>query len=258
MLIVITSRENEKIKQVLKLASSAAARREEGLFVAETPKLVLDLLAFGAAPQELYCTKEALQAYPALEEAPCALFLISEGVSEKLSGQKSDTGVFLVAKTPAAGAFQPEALGRYLCLDRVQDPANVGAALRTAGAMGFTAAVLGEGCADPFSGKALRASMGAAIKLPLYKENLPNACRRLAAAGVDVVAAALENAKELGSFTPKGGVAVLVGSEGQGLSEAVLAESTVRLRIPMAAGTESLNAAAAAAIFMWEFREGSQ
>lgn len=250
----ITSRENEKIKGAARLLSSAADRRESGLFAAETPKLVLDLLAYGVRPKELYCTEKALAVNPALRRANCPLFLISDGVAEKLSTQKSPTGVCLVAHAPQPGKEPFRTDGRYVCLDRVQDPANVGATLRTAAAMGFTAAVLGEGCADPFSPKALRASMGAAVKLPLYRGEIGALCRQLAAAGVDVVAAALEGAQDIGAYRPKAGVAVLVGSEGQGLSPEALAGATVRLRIPMAAHTESLNAAAAAAIFLWEFR----
>ena len=251
---IITSRENEKIKQVVRLLASAAERRERGLFVAETPKLVLDLLTYGAVPEELYCTEKALAAHPLLAQAACPLYVIGEAVSQKLSAQKSPTGAYLVARLPAAAAGPFQKDGRYVCLDRVQDPANVGAALRTAAAMGFTAAVLGDGCADPFSPKALRASMGAAVKLPLYRGEIGALCRQLAAAGVDVLAAALEGACDIGTYRPRAGVAVLVGSEGQGLSPEALSAATVRLRIPMAGNTESLNAAAAAAIFLWEFR----
>ena len=142
---------------------------------------------------------------------------------------------------------------RYLALEEVQDPANVGAVLRSAAAFGFAGVLLTPGCADPFSAKAMRASMGAAFKLPLYQtDDLPAALRRFAQGGAAAVAAALRGAVDLRSYHYDGGGLVLaIGNEGNGLSEAVIDACTAVVKIPICT-MESLNAAAAAAVLMWE------
>ena len=142
-------------------------------------------------------------------------------------------------------------------LEAVQDPGNVGTLLRSAAAFGFDAVLLGPGCAAPFSPKVLRASMGAAGRLPLgVCRDLEGAIGELRARGVCCLAAALYRARpldEAGRCFP-GGVCVVIGSEGQGLRRETVAACDAAVRIPMTDRVESLNAGVAGSILLWHFR----
>ena len=249
----IESKENARIKEIIKLSLSASARREAGLFVAETPKLVLDLAAFGAEVKEVYYTQRALKNTPQLEGLPGAHFFIRESVAEKISGQKSASGVYMLAKLPVSDPLYSGR--RYVALEHVQDPANVGAVLRAAAAFGIDGVVLTRDSADPFSPKALRASMGAAVKLPVFwADDIAATARAFAGQGFAVAAAMLEGAVDIDKYAAPEKLLILIGSEGQGLSQQAQQAAAVRLKIPMSGNTESLNAAVAAAIFIWQFR----
>ena len=142
-------------------------------------------------------------------------------------------------------------------LEAVQDPGNVGTLLRSAAAFGFDAVLLGPGCAAPFSPKVLRASMGAAGRLPLgVCADLPAALGALRGRGVACLAAALYKARPLDAVGTQfpGGVCVVIGSEGQGLSDAAIAACSAAVRIPMTDRVESLNAGVAGSILLWHFR----
>jgi tRNA G18 (ribose-2'-O)-methylase SpoU len=148
----------------------------------------------------------------------------------------------------------PSVLGDKLVLmEAVQDPGNVGAILRTMDAAGFNGAILTPGCADPYAPKALRATMGAIFRIPtLQAESAVQAVETLKMEGYAVVAAELGGAdfferKPLGNK-----VCLIIGNEGAGITKETLAAATHRYRLPMKGGAESLNAAAAAAIMIYE------
>ncbi len=251
----ITSRDNEQVKQAVRLAGSGALRREERLFFAETPKLCLDLAAAGAQVKTLFYTAEALERHPAVQSLAGEHFLVTHPVADKLSSQQQPAGVFALFQLPQENECPLEKGGHYLALEGLQDPANVGAALRSAAAFGWQGAFL-LNCADPYSPKALRAAMGATVKLPLWQlESADDLQNRLQPAGIPLAAAVLEDAVSLTAFSGENGVCVAIGSEGQGLSPQLIALADQRLYIPMAPGTESLNAAAAAAVFLWQLRK---
>lgn len=251
----ITSRENGKIKYACRLAASASARRSEGAFLAEGYKLCRDL-AKTCTPVMLFYTEAALQKHPQLADMPCPQYLVAPQAAQKLAGAAADQGVFAVLKMPPAPAGILHAGGRYLALERVQDPGNVGALLRSAAAFGYTAALLSPGCADPFAPKTLRAGMGAAGVIPVLQvEDLPAVIESLGAQGVVCLAAALEGSRPLnelaGPFT--GGLCIVIGSEGQGLCGETIAACPASVRIPMAGGIESLNAGVAGGVLLWHF-----
>ena len=148
--------------------------------------------------------------------------------------------------------------GRYLALERVQDPGNVGTLIRSAAAFGFDGVILSEGCASPYAPKTLRASMGAAVRVPVIETGpLPPALARLRQLGIRCLAAALEHSEPLGPVPAAhpGGVCVVVGSEGQGLEGDTIAACDAAVRIPMTDRVESLNAGIAGSILLWHFRE---
>lgn len=254
---VITSRENPRIKRACALRDSEKQRAAAGLFFAEGPKLCLDL-ARGCRAAELYATAPALAHTPALAGLGPAVVEITNPVAEKLAGTRSTQGVFALFETPATDPAPLLATARrILALEAVQDPGNVGTLLRSAAAFGFDAVLLGPGCAAPFSPKVLRASMGAAGRLPLgVCADLPAALGALRGRGVACLAAALYKARPLDAVGTQfpGGVCVVIGSEGQGLSDAAIAACSAAVRIPMTDRVESLNAGVAGSILLWHFR----
>ena len=254
---VITSRENPRIKRACALRDSEKQRAAAGLFFAEGPKLCLEL-ARGCRAAELYATAPALAHTPALAALGPAVVEITQPVAEKLAGTRSTQGVFALFETPATDPAPLLATARrILALEAVQDPGNVGTLLRSAAAFGFDAMLLGPGCAAPFSPKVLRASMGAAGRLPLgVCADLPAALGALRGRGVACLAAALYKARPLDAVGTQfpGGVCVVIGSEGQGLSDAAIAACSAAVRIPMTDRVESLNAGVAGSILLWHFR----
>ena len=254
---VITSRENPRIKRACALRDFEKQRAAAGLFFAEGPKLCLEL-ARGCRAAELYATAPALAHTPALAALGPAVVEITQPVAEKLAGTRSTQGVFALFETPATDPAPLLATARrILALEAVQDPGNVGTLLRSAAAFGFDAVLLGPGCAAPFSPKVLRASMGAAGRLPLgVCADLPAALGALRGRGVACLAAALYKARPLDAVGTQfpGGVCVVIGSEGQGLSDAAIAACSAAVRIPMTDRVESLNAGVAGSILLWHFR----
>lgn len=249
----ITSRDNDKVKHAVKLASSSAFRAQAGLLFAEGPRLCLDL-ALNLEPVRLFAAEETLAQWPALAALAPETYLVGGHVAEKLSTTRSTQGAFGLFRLPAPdwNTLRPEK-GVLLC-DAVQDPANVGTMIRTAAGLGFGGVVLAGPCADPYSPKMLRAGMGAVGRVPVLMEDDPlEAAERLKAAGCTLVAAALEGAVPLNEAEHARPVALLVGNEGAGLSAGLLAAAGLRVAIPMENGVESLNVAAAAAILMYHF-----
>ncbi len=245
---LITSRTNPLCAHIRKLNASAAYRREQGQFTAEGPKLLAEAFAHGAQVLAVL-TPEGVEA-PAPQgvrrvELPGGLF-------ESLCDTRTPQGVLFVCRMP--GHDLPERLDgrRYLVLDGVQDPGNVGTVWRTADAFGADGILLLEGCADPFSPKTVRATMGAVFRLPVYvtrETTLQQAC---AEAGLPLYATALRDDAEDVREAALERCAVVIGSEGKGVRPEVLALCEKTLKIPMRARCESLNAAVAAAVVLWE------
>ena len=250
----ITSRENAKIKYACAVRDSEKQRAADGLFFAEGPKLCLEL-AKSCTPRAMYATAAALAKTPELAQFDPAE--IAPHVAEKLSGTKSNQGVFALFETPVPPADTLDTARRILALEGVQDPGNVGTLLRSAAAFGFDAVVLGPGCASPLSPKTLRSSMGAAGRLPtLHSDDLPAALAALRARGVTTLATALYRSRpldEAGNDFP-GGLCVVIGSEGQGLTDRTVEACDMAVRIPMTDRVESLNAAVAGSVLLWHFR----
>lgn len=253
----ITSRDNPKVKYACKLADSPGFRRSEGRFFAEGRKLCPEL-AKGAALEQLFYTAAAAQKCPELAGLPGQHFLVEEHVAQKLAGVPAPQGVFGVFRTPQHTLDEVRRGGRYLALERVQDPGNVGTLIRSAAAFGFDGVILSEGCASPYAPKTLRTSMGAAVRVPVIETGpLPPALARLRQLGIRCLAAALEHSEPLGPVPAAhpGGVCVVVGSEGQGLEGDTIAACDAAVRIPMTDRVESLNAGIAGSILLWHFRE---
>lgn len=255
--VEITSRNNEKVKHFIKLAESARQRRAERLFALEGVRLCCDAACSGFAVAELYFTDTAAQKY-AEQLSPlqaCAQnsFLISEDVSAKLSDTVHPQGVFcLVQMKPDVSAVLVSGK-KYIALENVQTPDNLGAVARTAEALGIDALVTAGGC-DIYNPKALRAAMGSLLRLPVVESpDLELTVLQAKGLGLPVyVTVPAAQARQITEIDFSGGAVVVIGNEGKGISPAIQAAATERITIPMRGKAESLNASAAAVITMWE------
>lgn len=262
----ITSVKNERVKAAAKLGSSPKARREAGAFLLEGLRLCMDVVRSGLRCRELFVSEEFREKhgdeYEALAAVSDEVFLVSEAVLEKLSDTRTPQGVCAVVRMPeqqdllaeaaaadAAGAGTPPKL---LLLENIQDPANLGAVARTAEALGLRGLLVAGGC-DVYAPKALRASMGALLRLAVEEVDAVDAVRRAKAAGYGTYASTPDaGAVPVGDADLSGPTLMVVGNEANGVTPETQEACGTRVTIPMAGRAESLNAAAAAAILMWE------
>ncbi|MEG2769556.1 MAG: RNA methyltransferase [Oscillospiraceae bacterium] len=252
---IITSRENDKIKALCALVQSSTARQKSGKFVAEGIKLCRDLVQY-CTPVEVYFTKSVQEKYPEVEDFCEVSYGISDSVAKKISDVQTPQGLFCVFDMPCEKPIEKvEANTRILVLDTLQDPSNVGAALRSAVAFGFDTAVLSCDTADVYSPKALRSAMSSTLKLKVYRvDDLADEIQRLEKINVMCLAARLENSCDMREVSPTGALAVVIGSEGGGISETVANACQKSVRIPISQSMQSLNAAVAAGILLYHYR----
>ena len=244
----ITSRQNPFLKQIGKLNNAKSERRKAGVFPGEGPKLLEEAVKAGV---EITATVSAegflVPSIPGARQVE-----VPREVLESLCDTKTPQGVLFLCRLP--GTKAPEKLegSRYLVLDGVQDPGNVGTIWRTADALGADGLILVHSCADPFSPKTVRSTMGACFRLPVYEvseEELPGLLER---SGLPLYATALREDTVDIKTADLSRSAVVIGSEGKGISDALLNMSEKTLKIPMRERCESLNAASAATIVLWE------
>ena len=262
--IRIASKENRLYRRLLAVRSGRPEEGDGDRLLVEGYRLCSDALASGIRA-DLLVLSEDVGTDPRSATLADALpdgagtVLLSDPLFRRLCRTEEPQGFLLLLPGPGLRTLPPAAdpQGRYLVLEDVRDPGNVGSMVRTADAAGLSAVVCTPGCADPFGDKALRASMGSAFHLPVVRAEFPETCAWLRAAGLIVVAADLDGEDALDGSVPGRG-AVLVGNEAEGLSGRALAESDRRVRIPMPGRAESLNAAAAAAVLVYEMLRASR
>ena len=251
---IITSLQNPLVKRWRGLNKSRAARVEAGQFLAEGEHMAGEALKENKA-RALLIDERAREKYSALAESAkgVSVFYLASHVMEALCDAKTPQGVIAVCDLP--GNEKTENPGPFLvALDGVQDPGNVGTILRTMDAAGYTCLLMDEKTADPYAPKALRATMGAAFRIPAVRcADLPKTLRSLAETGYEIVAGDLHGEPFYRRGKAKEKICVVIGNEGQGISPAVFAEATMRLKIPIVGGAESLNAAVAGAVMMYDF-----
>ena len=254
---VVQSRANPLYKRLRALVDRGAAREA---CLLEGPKLTLEALSAGvrvieaAAAPRAERTPAGAQALAALAAAGVAVRRVSEELLASLSEAETAQGLLAVAERPTFER-SPAAAGPPLVLvaDAVQNPGNLGGLLRSAEAAGATHAFLTAGCADPFSWKALRGSMGSAFRLPHSRgRSLDGVLDELLRDGVRVVATAADAETRYDEADLRGPVAVLVGGEGAGLPAEAQARAAVRVRVPLRPPVESLNVGVAAALVLFE------
>ena len=243
----ITARKNPFLQQVRKLLSSRKEREAAGLFVSDGTKLLQEAVRYWDGLDTVILSDGVEAEVP----ASVRVVRVPEEIMAYISPMETPQGALFLCRLPEKKAFVPQK--GMLLLDGIQDPGNLGTILRTADALDIPVALL-EGCADPFSHKVVRASMGAVFRVVPVQTTWEEAKAALKNTGIPVGVTALsDRAKDLRQ-TDLSGMAVVIGSEGRGVRREVLDSADAELIIPMNPHCESLNAAVAATIVMWEMK----
>ena len=252
----LTSRHNPIVQQTRALLRSAAERRESALFAAEGVKLAAELASRGWQPEYVLSTQQNSETISELfADSDVTFYVLGDELLAYVTGESAPQGVICVCKIHWPPSFSAQ--GNALVLCGIQDPGNMGTILRTAAAFGIRDIFTDSGCADIYSPKTLRASMGAVFALSVREcgDDAGKAIDSLRGSGYSVLAAALRAEKIM---TPpeafeafRGRRALVLGSEGRGLPDEIIASCDAAVCIPMD-GMESLNVAVAAGILMWE------
>lgn len=252
--VKITSKDNQLIKFVSLLQSSSKQRKESKLFVLEGLRICDDAYENNIKFDKLIVTETALKKYKDSVELfsnnSDSCYVLTENLFKKISDTNSPQGVIVVAKVPETSKVISKE-GRYIALENLADPSNLGAIARTAEALGVNGIIISSDSCDPFSPKSLRSSMGTLLRLPVFVVDDIMSCiksnqLRSFACVVD------RDADNISSFDFKNGDVLLIGNEANGLSGNVKSSADFLITIKMQGKAESLNAAAAAAIAMWE------
>jgi len=257
MTVTIESRDNPRIKRMMKLAKDPGFRREESALVAEGEVMLDEALRAGCAVGEVFVDR-AKGLSPRLAAAlpgETKVVLTNDRIIRALTSVETPQGVVFCCQIPKAPGALPDE-GGFLVLDEVRDPGNVGAILRSADAFASPLVVLTGRCADPWSPKVIRATMGAAFRVGVLPMERAELVRNLREKGVPLYASALAADARDVRTVDLSRAAVVVGNEAAGVSEELLDLAGGTVKIPMPGAAESLNASVAASILLWEMKRG--
>lgn len=256
---MITSLQNKAVKEAAALLGKKKERDRRGLFVVEGIKL------FDEAPTEriaqVYLAQSArtqlmAQYEEKLKKLPCEV--VSDEVFAKMSDTVTPQGILCLVRQFTYNieemlSQKEEKHLLFILLEDLQDPGNLGTIFRTAEAAGANGIIMSSGTADLYNPKTIRSTMGSVYRVPFfYTEDLPSAAATLKSRGVRIMAAHLSGRKEYDACDYREGTAFLIGNEGRGLREETAALADERIRLPMEGQVESLNAAVASSILLYE------
>jgi TrmH family RNA methyltransferase len=252
----VTSRQNALVKRFRALAQE----RADGEVLLDGIHLVEEALASGIQVDLALFSESAARGrlatlVRAVERTGTRTVAVTDGIFPSVSPVQHASGVVAIARITAASMddvlrTRPSLL---LLLDGVQDPGNLGAIVRAAEACGATGVIVGTSSADAFGWKALRGAMGSSLRVPIMQRvAMPEALRRMKAGGVRVFAAVARDGTPLPACDLRGDAAVLLGGEGAGLPDRLVATADAKLTIPMNPPVESLNVAVASALVLYE------
>lgn len=257
-MFIITSKDNVNIKNVVKLKSSSKQRKKAGLFIAEGVRICYDAMLSNAEIVSFFVTETAMQKfedkYNELSNYADKTFVVSSAVFSMISDTSTPQGFLCVIKTlDKSNQFDTiKDGGKFLALDNLQDPNNLGTILRSAEAFGIDGIIMSQDCCDVYSPKVVRGSMGAVFRLPFIfcdsiKEFLLNNQQLNSyAAVVD------KGAKSICDVSFNEPCVTVIGNEGNGLKKETIDVCQEQITIPMNGKAESLNASTAASIIIWE------
>lgn len=255
---MITSSDNKGVKAVIQLEQKAKERREQGLFVAEGIKMFLE------APvdiiEKVYVSESFFKQMPEtcrakLETEILHYEAVSDEIFIKMSDTKTPQGILCVARQ---NRYDMSAMFKTLnpmiiILETIQDPGNLGTVFRAAEGAGVNGIIMSDDTADIYSPKTIRSTMGAVYRMPfLYVRDLHIIIEEMQKKNITVYAAHLKGAKDYDEFNYQSGTAFLIGNEANGLRDETAKAADVAIKIPMLGKVESLNAAVAASVLMYE------
>lgn len=254
---MISSSDNKQVKNVIQLISSSKARKKQGLFVVEgirmiqeTPLERIEAVYIAASYEDDYLQHPMSQ--------NCAYEVVEDKIFQKMSDTQTPQGILaLVHKRSYTinEILEGKSEGCILILDGIQDPGNLGTMIRTGEGAGIAGVILSKDTVDLYNPKTIRSTMGSIYRVPhVISESLMETVEELKQKGVYVIATHLRGVKEYQELEYVGLTGVLIGNEGNGLSETLVDLADELVRIPMEGSVESLNAAIAAALFMYEIK----
>ena len=252
-MIEIQSRQNAALKHLARLGRERKYRRSTGEMLCEGEKMLTEALRSGAEIKTVLVRRgfesgELRQA----EKQGAAMYCAEDALFCLASEVESPQNVIFSCMQPQWDAAALDDREQVLLLDGLQDPGNLGTILRTAEAFALGAVVLCEGCADPFSPKVVRSTMGAVFRRPVWSATPEELGALLRRSGIPLYGAALRPDALDARQVDYSRCALAIGSEGRGLSREVLELCDKTVLIPMSPRCESLNAAIAAAVLLWE------
>lgn len=250
----ITSKDNSFIKLVCELQRSSKVREDYSLFVLEGLRICKDAFYNGIRFDKLIVSRTAFEKYSEeifkFSKISNENILIPDSLFKKISETKSPQGIIAVAHKPQKPEIDFKK-GRFIGLENLQDPSNLGAVARTAEALGVSGIIMSKNCCDPYSPKSLRASMGTLLRLPVViTENFAEDIKSFGL--VSYACVVNSNALPINEVNFSDGCIVLIGNEANGLTEETVKNSDFSVTIPMKGKAESLNASVAASIAAWE------
>lgn len=258
---IITSKDNPAVKLYQRLSSSKKDRLQYGLFVLEGMRIVQDAVAENADLYALIVTERAFEKFGnELFQADlrnAKKIVISNELGNKIASTNQTQGVFAVCRIPIGRKMVFRKNGRYIVLFGLQDPGNVGMIIRTADALGMDGIIMSGSC-DLYSPKVIRSTMGSVFRMNIVIENDTDALfEQLRGSGVTSCASVIDtDAEKVSECGFDGANAIFIGNEGNGLPREISERCDRKITIPMHGNINSLNAAMAAGIMMWELSNG--
>ena len=247
--MVITSTKNELVKAMRRL-KERSARRDMGLHLIEGERLVFDALESGVVPETIFIEEGRTKLSQRLEGFGLPYIEVSSSVLQAVADTPSPQGIAASVRTPDTSLPSELGDGLFVALDALQDPGNLGTIIRTADAMGAAGILLGRGCTDAFSPKALRASMGSSYHLPIYEAELGCCIPLLKRQSFLPICGHLNGRIGVPDIGENRRILIVIGNEGNGVSDEV-ASLCELVRLPMYGRAESLNASVAASILIF-------
>lgn len=251
---MITSTSNPKVKELVQLQKKAKIRNQAGVFIAEGSRMVLETPV--ERIKQLYISESYFEkGGQKLDEEGYDFEILSDNVFSYVSDTKTPQGILAIVKRKE---YKLEDIinvknPHIMVLDNLQDPGNLGTIFRTAEAAGVTGIVLSRDCVDIYNPKVIRSTMGAIYRMPfVYVDDLIDALLKMKEKGIKTYAAHLKGKNSYDRENYKDACAFLIGNEGNGLREEISDKADIWIRIPMEGEAESLNAAVAAAVLMFE------
>ena len=252
---MITSTSNSQVKNIIQLNQKSKARREQGLFATEGRKMFLEAPAHLVKKVYISESFHSEEVQEKLSREGTDTEVVADPVFERMCDTRTPQGILTLVRIPEYSPLEVFGGNAPLIavLEELQDPGNVGTVLRTAEGAGASGVVLLGNCADIFSPKVIRSTMGSIYRIPfLHVQDVVLLMKFLKEYGIRSYAAALGGTASYDAESYLGGTAFLIGNEGNGLTPEAQAGADCLIRIPMEGKVESLNAAMAAGLLMYE------